>query len=328
MKLSIIIPVYNSQKYLHECIDSVLAQTLTDFEIILVDDGSTDNSPAICDQYAQKDPRVVVIHKENGGQADARNKGLDIARGDYIGFVDSDDHIVPNMYEDMYNAAVSNNVSIVGCHMKHIDDNKVLKTVGTETGNHTVYKSTEVINDFTNISKIFHFALWSKIYSKEIFKDLRLPKGFMYEDAYVVLDVLDRCDKFLIIDKCYYKYRVSRPESITNSAYEYSHTDRLELYNKAMEFYKERNLIAPFHDAMSCFVDTYIPNHILIYSQFKQYKEKFGTYKKQAISRIPAVLKNKRILKLKKFLYLCLFISPRLSMKICKKYFPESFVGI
>ncbi len=96
---SIIIPVYNVEKYLNKCVDSVLNQTFTDFEVILVDDGSPDNCPAICDSYAEKDKRVRVIHKQNGGLICARKSGLEAARGDYIGFVDSDDWIEENMYE-------------------------------------------------------------------------------------------------------------------------------------------------------------------------------------------------------------------------------------
>lgn len=96
--LSIIVPVYKVEPYLHRCVDSILAQTFTDFELILVDDGSPDNCGAICDEYAAKDSRILVIHKENGGLSDARNAGLDIAKGEYIGFVDSDDYISPQMY--------------------------------------------------------------------------------------------------------------------------------------------------------------------------------------------------------------------------------------
>lgn len=96
--ISIIVPVYNVEAYLCRCIDSILAQTFTDFELILVDDGSPDNCSSICDEYAKKDSRIVVVHKENGGLSDARNTGLDIAKGEYIGFVDSDDFIHPQTY--------------------------------------------------------------------------------------------------------------------------------------------------------------------------------------------------------------------------------------
>ncbi|MBA1325633.1 glycosyltransferase [Enterococcus faecium] len=100
--MSIIVPVYKVEKYLRKCVDSILAQTFTDFEVILVDDGSPDNSGKICDEYAEKDNRVRVIHKENGGLSSARNAGIDVARGKYLGFVDSDDYIDEDMYEILY----------------------------------------------------------------------------------------------------------------------------------------------------------------------------------------------------------------------------------
>lgn len=113
--LSIIMPIYNTGKYLHKCIDSILSQTLTDFELILVDDGSIDESGTICDKYASQDDRIKVIHKENEGVSIARNTGLKIAQGEYIGFIDSDDWIEPDMYEKLYNLALKNSCDIVMC---------------------------------------------------------------------------------------------------------------------------------------------------------------------------------------------------------------------
>ena len=123
MKLSIIIPIYNVERYLEETINSVLKQTFTDFELILVDDGSTDNSGKICDKYAQKDSRVKVIHKPNGGVSSARNAGVDNATGEFIGFVDSDDIISEVMYEGMINIAEKYGADIVQCtHVREISD--------------------------------------------------------------------------------------------------------------------------------------------------------------------------------------------------------------
>ena len=113
--ISVIIPVYKVELYLRECIDSVLAQTYQNLEVILVDDGSPDQCGSICEQYAEKDNRVCVIHKENGGLSDARNAGIDVAKGEYIGFVDSDDWVAPDMYECLYKASVEYNAEFVVC---------------------------------------------------------------------------------------------------------------------------------------------------------------------------------------------------------------------
>jgi len=121
-KISVIVPVYNVEKYLAKCIDSILAQTFTDFECILINDGSPDNSPAICDEYAKKDERMKVIHKENGGVSSARNTGLDIAQGEWITFADSDDWVDENYLELMYSNAIKNNCDLSICGFKSVDE--------------------------------------------------------------------------------------------------------------------------------------------------------------------------------------------------------------
>ena len=120
-KISIIIPVYNVETYIHKCIGSVLAQTYRNIEVILVDDGSPDNSGIICDEYAKKDKRVIVIHKKNGGLSDARNAGIDAATGDYIVFVDSDDYIAPDMIEKLYETQKRNNADITVCGYRWVE---------------------------------------------------------------------------------------------------------------------------------------------------------------------------------------------------------------
>ena len=120
--ISVIVPVYKAEKYLNQCIESIVSQTYQNLQIILVDDGSPDNCPAICDDWAKKDRRIVVIHKENGGQSSARNVGLDIARGEYVGFVDADDFIDHDMYEILLHSLVSTNVDIVCCGSRIVNE--------------------------------------------------------------------------------------------------------------------------------------------------------------------------------------------------------------
>ena len=145
-KVSVIVPVYNTEQYLKECVDSLLKQTLTDLEIILIDDGSPDNSAYICDEYAKLDSRVKVIHKENGGLSSARNAALDICKGEYIGFVDSDDFVEPTMFEELYNSAINYNSDISICALSTFSEKSIIpKMLPFEK---EVYKDSDIMKCF------------------------------------------------------------------------------------------------------------------------------------------------------------------------------------
>ena len=144
-KVSIVVPIYNVEKYLEQCIDSIINQTLKDIEIILVDDGSPDNCPQMCDEYAKKDSRIKVVHKKNGGLSSARNAGIEVATGDYIGFVDSDDYIELDMYEKMYNIAIENNVDFVMSDYYRVsEEGKILATLDIDAG---IYDKNKIKKD-------------------------------------------------------------------------------------------------------------------------------------------------------------------------------------
>lgn len=172
--ISVIVPVYNVEKYLKKCIHSIINQTLKDIEIILVDDGSTDNSPKILDDYEKKDKRVKVIHKENGGQGSARNAGLDISRGKYIGFVDSDDWIDLNMYEELYKDIVKNNSDISVCSRKIFDENNNLNGK-VELNNEVIDLSKFEIENYITKRLLFPHTVsaCNKIYKNDILKNIR-----------------------------------------------------------------------------------------------------------------------------------------------------------
>lgn len=207
-QISIIIPVYNVEHYLRQCIDSVLAQTYTNLEIILVDDGSPDTSPAICDEYAAKDERIIVIHKKNGGLSSARNAGLDVATGDFIYFLDSDDYIGDTTISSLY---------------EHIHDNKqiaiaigyftALKDGSFSTYNEDwLFDSPKIIesNDFANrmLMEKSNHAATAKLYRKEIFKDLRFQIGKKNEDTLLAMDLIPiiEANHYQCIDVPIYTY--------------------------------------------------------------------------------------------------------------------------
>jgi len=216
--ISIIVPIYKVEPYLSKCIDSILAQTYTNLEIILVDDGSPDSCPAICDEYAAKDNRIIVIHKENGGLSSARNAGLDIAKGEYIGFVDSDDWIEPDMYEkllqnaEMYQAEIS--VGGVNDELLTNEGTTILKTTKTDSVNHRCCTCTEAMQNYFKGS----WSAWDKIYQKKVFENVRFPVGEINEDEAIVLHLLEKCSKVVYTNEVFYHY-IHRPSSITTSSF-------------------------------------------------------------------------------------------------------------
>lgn len=215
--LSVIIPVYNVEKYLRKCVDSVLAQDIADMEVILIDDGSPDNSGAICDDYAEKDTRVKVIHKKNEGLSSARNAGLDIARGKYITFVDSDDYVLPNTYRP--NLDYMENHPKVDCLQFPIVYDEKIKyaRIFKQHNKDRTFIGEEVFLHWWSGKDINHFV-WNKIYKREMWKDSRFASGAFIEDAMIVPYLVQRCQRLHISLKGGYFYRYTEG-SLLNSAW-------------------------------------------------------------------------------------------------------------
>lgn len=177
--VTIVVPIYNVEKFLSRCVDSILNQTYEHLEIILVDDGSTDNSSVICDEYKKNNERIKVIHKPNGGLSDARNAGLNIATGKYVAFIDSDDYITVDAIEDMLFKLKENNAQIAVCNMIRFFDNEK---------NEPFYKPTEnaiVLNENDRFQTLNQPSVCNKLFLSELFKNIRFPKGKFYEDTFV-----------------------------------------------------------------------------------------------------------------------------------------------
>lgn len=192
--ISVIIPVYNSKKYLKRCLQSVLQQTHSNIEIILVDDGSTDGSGEICDRFSQKDDRIKVVHKKNGGQAQARNRGLDIAQGEYIGFMDNDDTIDSQMYEILLNNAINNEALISGCATMTVYQNgkQENRFDKMERG---IKSGKELILNVLYQNQFSWGTVWNKIFHKTLKKDLYFQEGKELEDYGVMLRLFDKVGK-------------------------------------------------------------------------------------------------------------------------------------
>ncbi|APF24142.1 glycosyltransferase family 2 protein [Clostridium butyricum] len=213
--ISVVIPVYNVEKYLPKCIESIINQTYTNLQIILVDDGSTDNSGSICDEYKKKDTRIMVIHKKNGGLSDARNVGIKYSKGKYIGFVDSDDYINKKMYEIMMENMVNNkaNISIVNRYYVFEDGQEFLRYSINESIK--VMSNLEAIEEMNNFST-FDMAAWDKLYEKELFNDIEFPVGKLSEDFYIMYLLFEKC-KRIVYDSSPLYYYYQRNNSISRN---------------------------------------------------------------------------------------------------------------
>jgi len=203
--ISVIVPVYNVEKYLSNCLDSIINQTYRNLEIILVDDGSTDGSVKICDDYAKKDNRIIVIHKENGGASTARNKGLDIAKGDYISFIDSDDYINCYMLEHLLNAIIRDNTDISICKIK-FTKSLVESCNDNKDGISSVIMVDDVYEKLYNGQGLEMTSPCNKLIAKSVFKDLRYPVGIINEDIAILHLLMDRIREVSYINEIYYYY--------------------------------------------------------------------------------------------------------------------------
>ena len=236
--ISVIIPVYNVEKYLRRCIDSIIAQTYKNLEIILVDDGSTDNSGKICDEYLKQDNRIKVIHKKNGGLSDARNNGIKIATGDYIGFVDSDDWIHTNMYEKLHYALVENDADISCCKLIRCKDSikKISKKFDSSISE---YNQLQYIRKFFKIdSQECVYYAWNKLYKKQIIDENQYPINLTSEDVVGTYKALLKSKKIIEINYPYYYYYYN-PDSITSGKFSKKDLDLIEIWDKVIEITKK-----------------------------------------------------------------------------------------
>ena len=209
-KISIIVPVFNVSKYLEQCMESIVGQSYKNLEIILVDDGSTDDSGVMCDDYADKDERIIVIHKKNGGLSDARNAGLQVATGEYIGFVDSDDWIESDMYERMYSLCEEYGLDMVAARYceEAEGDCQVNEWTYSERFEVVTGKRLNEIFAMGHEDYVISTSVWDRLYRKELLQDIYFPVGKKYEDICFSTKVFLRVKKAGYLDVPMYHYRI------------------------------------------------------------------------------------------------------------------------
>ncbi len=238
--ISVIIPIYKVEQYLDKCIKSVVNQTYQNLEIILVDDGSPDKCPAICDKWKKIDNRIKVIHKPNGGLSDARNAGLKLATGDYIAFVDSDDYIDEDMYEFLVNQISLSNADIAICNLDYVDINgKIMKNV--TTGNNGCFTSKEILAKWCGEDFVYYVVVWNKLYKRKCWDNVYFPKGKINEDNFVMYRVFFNSNNIVCSKERKYKY-VQRNDSIMSNVINSKKYNEVQAICEAYNFYQENGL--------------------------------------------------------------------------------------
>lgn len=225
MKISIIVPIYNVEKYLDKCIKSIVNQSFKNLEIILVDDGSPDNCPAICDEWTIKDSRIKVVHKENGGLSDARNAGLAVATGEYIAFVDSDDYIEADMYKKLLSVALNNKCDIVSCKLRMVYENDKNFVTKDDSEDIIIYSTEDAMSAL--IDDKIRQVVWNKLYKADIIKNIPFDVGKYHEDEFWSYKAIGNATKIVTIDYTGYNY-LQRSDSIMGNDYSLKRLDAVE----------------------------------------------------------------------------------------------------
>lgn len=290
--VSIIVPVYNVEKYIDRCVESLISQTIDETEIILIDDGSTDSSGEVCDQWGKRESRIRVIHKENGGVSSARNEGIKISQGKYIGFVDPDDYVADDMFVSMIEVIQNNDIDLVCCNYSKFEEEKVpIPVTNSVQGEMT---ATEAIKHLLTWDGIVTSFVWDKLYKQEIVKQMTFsPALSVGEDTLFIFQYLSNCRKLHILQKhCYYYFL--RSNSAIGDKYTLKKRDSVisslmikELNNKTNIINKE---IADIHVALTCF---FAFSNLLDTPQCrKKYLEDYKYYKKIMRQFSPALIRK------------------------------------
>ncbi|WP_022765636.1 glycosyltransferase family 2 protein [Butyrivibrio sp. XPD2006] len=241
--ISIIVPIYKVEDYLRKCVDSLIRQTYTNIEILLVDDGSPDNCPAICNECAKADDRIKVIHKPNGGLSDARNAGIEVAKGEYFLFVDSDDYININMVNTLYEAVKKNSADVAICRYQSVKDDEDINIESIED-----YSDSFVLTDdeyfenpvYSSDRRTEFIVAWNKLYARKLFDNVRYPKGKVHEDEFTTYKLLYASAKTVYVPHVLYYY-VQRGDSIMSAGIAKKRLLVLDAISERLSFYESRN---------------------------------------------------------------------------------------
>ena len=310
--ISVIVPVYNVEKYLIRCMDSLINQSYDNLEIILVDDGSTDRSPEICDGYAEKDSRVKVIHKENGGPSAACNAGLAAASGDYIGFADSDDYLHEDMYKILMREIKAENADMVMCRFERVYDTYI-KPEPVDGYSKDVLSREDMYNIWHDVETIVR---WNKVFRKEALEGIMFPDGKIMEDEAIKPLIYERLNKIIRINKKLYFYQQSG-SSITRKVFYPKKMDKLDAIFENIKWFKQKNMTDYLNTEVKYYWDYFLDYYKrCMFYDGEDTSGKLRIYKKQFDKVYPLMLKCPLLTSKNKLTVTLMRVSPKLFFRI------------
>ena len=279
--ISVIVPIYKVEPYLDRCVRSIAEQTYENLEIILVDDGSPDSCPAICDAWAAKDSRIKVIHKKNGGLSDARNAGLAVATGEYVSFIDSDDHIAPDFLARLHDAMVKTGTEVAECATDYVDeDGKVLRL--RNAADTPEMSKLEALRRLVLEDGVYQ-TVWNKLYRRDVIEGIPFAVGKLNEDEFWTYRVLDRIGKLAVVPEPLYHY-LQRSSSIIGTGYNIRRLDGLEARFQRKEYLQK-------YEQLACLTRQGLVGDCMWHYQSAK-AHLTGTDRQTALKRIRQIKKN------------------------------------
>lgn len=318
-KISIVVPVYNVERFLSDCIESILNQTFRDIELILVNDGSTDQSGAICDQYAKHDERIVVIHKENGGQSSARNKGINAAKGDFVGFIDSDDWIQEDMYEVLYSKAIEADADIAACNIIEFQKDGSKRYFCQDTSDLVYDRQTAMGELYLN--ERLSFSPCNKIYKRTLFKEIRFKEGYILEDVDFAYRIIHQSTKIYYTGQALYNYRYNEKSTLRKD-FSKKRLDEYEVRRDMYLFYLKHYPEYSNEVYAEWFLTglmLYINMEKYFHHEKRQYKYLLDFDRKQ----LKPLIKNENYNRKKRVLLSLAYISPALLVRFYRYYWDK-----
>lgn len=324
-KVSVIVAVYNVENYLTRCVKSILQQTYTNIEVILVDDGSTDTSGILCDEIAANDYRVTVIHKKNGGLSSARNKALNIIKGEYLTFVDSDDMIHSHMIEWMIEEIKTSSADFVATGLLSVGD-KMPVEENLKVKFDVLDKEDFINHLFPNNFGRISVTACGKLYKKELFSEIRYPEGEIYEDLRVYLPLLLKCKKISVSMKPLY-YWYNNTQSITRSNYlRYDRFGEFLVRENYIEFFYKRNLQDQVWYAANEYLTFFMRNYFAVMIKYKSLKVKLNPHINSFKRHLKLICQNPYSCRMRKLCAILMVKHPYISYWIAKKTIPDCLI--